>query len=178
MARSRFRPEFPARFVSNRNTQETLDDSNAPFPEQSADRCRPEFYQTLRLLRAAALAAPLGSRPVCCSARHASWKCFPENRRSNQQADEVVSGKLPARYHRALVDLALLFASSFHARTDLIVAALWQLPSKLTRFIIRAAPPSKRLFRFSMPVRLSVTLISTRTMQLSLPIHWSAPSIL
>src|SRR5207248_2136001 len=126
MARSRFRPEFPARFVSNRNTQETLDDSNAPFPEQSGDRCRPEFYQTLRLLRAAALAAPLGPRPVCCSARHASWKCFPENRRSNQQVDEVVSGKFPARYRRVMIDLALLFPPPFHAGKNRIVAALWQ----------------------------------------------------
>src|SRR5947207_13460546 len=115
MARSRFRPEFPARFVSNRNTQETWDDSNAPFPEQSACRRRPEFSQTVRLLRAAALTTPLGSRPAYCSVRRASWKCFPENPRSNRQADEVASGKFLARYHRALVDLALLFPSSFHA---------------------------------------------------------------
>src|SRR5207248_605961 len=60
----------------------------------------------LRLLRAAALAFSLGSRLACHSARRASWKCFPENQRSNRRADEVVSETLPVVCRRAIVDLS------------------------------------------------------------------------
>src|ERR1700730_15154972 len=106
MARSTFRREFPERFGSNQSNRGTSDDSNAPFPERSADRHRQEFSQTLRLLHASGLAFSPGSRPVFRSARRANWKCFCESRRSNQPADEVVSEKLPDRYRRTDVDLA------------------------------------------------------------------------
>src|SRR5438105_15886377 len=61
----------------------------------------------LRLLRAAALASPHESRPACHSARRASWKCFPENQRPNQQADEAVCETLPVVCRpSAVVDLS------------------------------------------------------------------------
>src|SRR5438445_2833238 len=107
MARSRFRQEFPGRSSSNRNNRETSDDSNAPFPERSAGRCRREFSQRLHLLPVAGPAATSGLRQACHSARLANWRCFPESQLSNPQADEVVSEKFPVACRRTIVGLAL-----------------------------------------------------------------------
>src|SRR5207302_5128481 len=67
-----------------------------------------------------------------------------------------------------------LISSFYGAGATAILLELWQLLFKPTRFIIRAALLSKRLSKSSMPVRLSVTLISTKTTPPCLPTHYPA----